>query len=385
MEAILSILLTLTAGPDGFFGGPVRFTLDSPIAEHRILQVADEAGKVIGYAQKNGTEYIMIAPALSANQAMNVSLSPAADAPMRVVLTMADHKIDVVIDGKHFTSYHFAPDLPKPFLYPVLLGEKNHRVTRGYPAEMLDYEVKETQDHPHHASWWVAQDEVNDGNFWHVSKDPAEQDQQKTREILEVTSGPVFGKLRAVNDWNHSDGHRIVQEEREYIFFAADEANRTTDMKVTFTAVDGDVTFRDTKEGGICSIRMNPLIDQKNGNGDMVNSRGGKGEAECWGKPAEWCDYVGELDGEKVGAAIMDNPANLRHPSRWHIRNYGLYSTSVFGLGAFGEATPGDYTIPKGDDLAFQFRVVMHLGDSEEAGIAKRYSAYTAAPTVAIK
>ncbi len=381
MEAVLMLLLTLKAGPEGNPCVPVRFALQGPLASAQVLEVLTPEGKPAGYAQKDGEEFVFIAPALKANEEAKFNLKEAKNPPTRVLLSMADHRIDVRVDGKLFTAYHFKPDQPKPYLYPVILGD-NLRLTRSYPLEMVESEGEKVRDHVHHVSWWVAYGEVNDANLWMAEGDYG---QQKPREILEVVSGPVFGKIRAVNDWNRADGNRVVQEEREYVFYASDTEDRATDMRVTFTATDGDVHFSDTKEGGICSLRMNPLLDEQHGNGRMVNSEGKVTEAECWGKPANWCDYSGNLNGKNVGIAVLDHPANLRHPTCWHIRAYGLYTANCFGLKAFGQDQSGDYTIPNGQELVFRYRVLMHMGNTEEAGIAGQYSGYSAPPVVSIK
>ncbi len=379
MQLVLLMMLTLKAGPEGFFGGPVRFAVTGALAEYPVLAVQTEDGRDLGFAQRDLGEFVFLVPALKPNEEMKLKLTPAKNPPTRVLLTLAEHKIPVSVDGVPFTVYHFAPDLPKPFLHPVLL-EGEHRLTRAYPIESVPYETESMRDHEHHASWWVAQDEVNHGRFWHVNEGHG---WQRTREIREVVSGPVFGKIRAVNDWVQ-DGTRVVEEEREYLFYATEGADRLTDMRVTFTATDGDVTFHDTKEGGVCSIRMNPLIDEKNGNGIMANSNGQVGEGECWGKAADWCDYSGSLNGQNVGIAVMDHPTNFRHPTHWHIRAYGLYSTSVFGLQAFGEAESGEYTLPGGKDLTFHYRVLMHKGNTQEAKVAEHYSSYSTPPAVTV-
>lgn len=381
MQAILMLLLTLKVGPEALPSAPVRFVVDGPLAACSVLEVRSQDGNLVGYAQKDGKEFVFIAPALEASQEATYTLTEAKDYPVRVLLSMADHKIDVRVDGALFTSYNYQPDQPKPYLYPVIIGDGLH-LTRAYPMENVETEGEKVRDHVHHTSWWVAYGEVNESNFWMAQGDHG---QQKPREILEVVSGPVFGKFRAVNDWNRPDGVREIQEEREYIFYAQESSDRLTDMRVTFSAVDHDIVFHDTKEGGICSLRMNPLIDEEHGNGRMANSEGKATEAECWGKPASWCDYSGNLNGQNVGIAVLDHPANLRHPSRWHIRAYGLYTANPFGLKAFGEQESGDYSLPKGQDLNFNYRVLMHLGNTEEARIGSQYRAYATPPSAAVK
>lgn len=381
MQAILMLLLTLKAGPEALPSAPVRFSLSGPLAVCEVLEVRNADESLFGYAQRDGKEFVFISPALEANQEVTFTLREAKEYPIRVLLTLADHKIDVRVDGKLFTTYHYEPDQPKPYLYPVILGD-GLRLTRAYPMENVETEGEKVRDHVHHTSWWVAYGEVNDSNFWMAEGNFG---QQKPREILEVVSGPVFGKFRAVNDWNRPDGQREIQEEREHIFYSEGSLDRLSDMRVTFTAVDHEVVFHDTKEGGICALRMNPLIDEQHGNGRMANSEGKVTEAECWGKPARWCDYSGNLNGQNVGIAVMDHPSNLRHPSHWHIRAYGLYTANVFGLKAFGEQESGNYTLPKGQDLTFHYRVLMHLGNTEEAGISNQYNAYATPPSVTVK
>ncbi len=375
--------LDIRADADGFGGGPVRFTVEGDLAKEDVLGLADKNGRTVGYAQRDGDEFVALAPALKRNGEISFGLIEVEDAPNRVELKQdEDHIIKVKIDGKHFTSYHYAPDLKKPFLYPVLLDGK-YPMTRGYPMEDIDGEPK---DHHHHTSWWVAYGEVNDSNFWHESDDSEER--QRTDDVS-VLSGPVFGRIHAKNSWVNGEKTE-VSEERIYTFYANDSVDRVTDMKVTFTATDGDVIFHDTKEGGICSFRMNPQIDEKTGNGKMTNSEGGQTAGECWGKPAKWNDYSGSLDGQNLGIAVFDHPDNLRYPTRWHIRDYGLYGANSFGLSYFTEKEDerlnGEYTIEDGDSLVFHYRTFIHLGDTQEANIETHYQAYVdPVTTVAVK
>ncbi|MCA9417501.1 MAG: PmoA family protein [Candidatus Omnitrophica bacterium] len=375
--------LEFHADADGFAGGPVRFTVEGDLAKADVLALTDDNGRTVGYAQKDGDEFVALAPSLKRNETVSYALSVAKDAPNRVELTQNDdHTIDVTIDGTLFTSYHYAPDLRKPFLYPVLL-EGKYRMTRGYPMEDFEGEPK---DHIHHKSWWVAYGEVNGSDFWGESD--KSNATQRTDEIAEVISGPVFGRLHAKNSWV-GDEKKEVSEERVYTFYAGEGPDRLTDMKVTFTATDGDAVFHDTKEGGICSFRLNPKIDEKHGNGKMTNSEGQSTAAECWGKPAKWNDYSGTLDGQNLGVAVFDNPDNLRYPTRWHIRDYGLYGANCFGLSYFTEDEEkklnGDYTIKDGDSLTFHYRVLIHTGNTEEANIEQEYQAYTDPASAVVK
>ena len=59
-------------------------------------------------------------------------------------------------------------------------------------------------------------------------------------------------------------------------------------------------------------------------------------------------------NGEKVGIAILDHPANPRHPVRWHVRGYGLFAANPFGLSVFtnDKSQDGAMTVEPGQTPA---------------------------------
>ncbi|HPA47385.1 MAG TPA: PmoA family protein [bacterium] len=338
-----------------------------------------------------GSVITFIPPKLEADQILRLIPATASGPEQRMqVRKAADYRIDVTAGDTLITSYCFQPDSEKPYLYPVI-GPKGTHLTRGFPMENLDFEKElKAQDHPHHRSFWVSYGDVNGGDFWMMGKDI-----QKTDEIAVAESGAVYGRILAKNSWMKADGQRCVSEQREYLFYNTPEEARVIDSVVTFTATDGDALFGATKEGGICSFRLNPKIDESHGNGVMRNSEGGQGAKECWAHRAAWCDYYGTLDGNVVGIAVFDHPTNLRYPTWWHIRDYGLYSANCFGLRDFFQLPikserdqpnkhVGDYLLPAGKSLTFNYRVVLHAGDTDQARIADRFAGYATPPQAEI-
>jgi len=134
------------------------------------------------------------------------------------------------------------------------------------------------------------------------------------------------------------------------------------------------VRFGDTKEGGICSVRVAAPMEADR-TGKIENAYGGVNEAETWGKRAPWCDYSGIVEGHRVGVAVFDHPGNFRYPTYWHVRNYGLMTANPFGLSHFlapAEAE-GSHVLPKGETLAFRYGVCVHAGDAAEGRVRDRY------------
>jgi hypothetical protein len=114
--------------------------------------------------------------------------------------------------------------------------------------------------------------------------------------------------------------------------------------------------------------------------GHIVNSEG-QTDGGTWGKRAAWCDYYGPVDGHVVGVAIFDHPSNPKHPTWWHVRDYGLFAANPFGVHDFERkpAGTGDIKIPSGESLTFKYRFYFHKGDDKQGKVAERYSEYAAA------
>ncbi|MCP4640323.1 MAG: hypothetical protein GY851_07825 [bacterium] len=295
----------------------------------------------------------------------------AIDSGVRITKQDAADALDVFIGGQHFTTYHYSNENKKPFLWPVL-GEDGVPVTRSWPMG----EAEDKTDHPHHKSLWSAYGDLNGVDCWGEGSKSGSQVSGKP----EFGSGADSGWIKVSNSWRSLEGKQVLAEAREYTFHNSPANARALDVKVTFTATDGDVLFKDTKEGGIVAFRIRDQIraDRK---GTITIATGAQGESKCWGKPSPWCDYSGPLEDGKVrGIAVFDHPTNLRHPSRWHVRNYGLLGANCFGLSYFtkNEDKPqnGDYTLKAGETLTFNYRVLIHSGDVNAADVAGQYAKY---------
>jgi hypothetical protein len=88
-------------------------------------------------------------------------------------------------------------------------------------------------------------------------------------------------------------------------------------------------------------------------------------------------DYWGQIDGKTVGVAFFDHPDNLRHPTYWHARTYGLFAANPFGLSHFvGKDQDGTHVVPAGQSLRLRYRLVFHEGDPQQAKVEQLYQDY---------
>lgn len=270
--------------------------------------------------------------------------------------------VDVLVNGKLFTRYVFAGD-PKPYCYPIM-GPTGKTITRSFPMEKV---AGETNDHPHHRSFWFTFGDVNGIDFWSESEKAGKIVHKEFEKLSD-------GVIRTRNDWIAPDGKKVCEDVRELKF-----SDQAIDFKITIKASDGPVKFGDTKEG-MMGIRVASSMDVDKGSGHIANSRGQK-DGDTWGKQAEWCDYYGPVDGKTVGIAVMDHPTSFRYPTYWHVRTYGLFAANPFGLKAFtnGKIADGGYSIPAGGKITFRYRILIHEGTTQEAKIAEAYSKYAKA------
>ncbi len=372
--------IALKAGEHMSTNVPLSLPFEGKAPTKRVQVLEPKTGKFFPATLRNNELVFVSEGAMPNTEHRYVVTLDDSDAPPRVVIEKRPDAdaLDVIIDDELVTTYYYAKENKKPFLWPLNVQEEV-TVTRDWPMgeKML------TTDHPHHKSCWTAYGDINGVDCW------AEGDKSGFQIADEVTwgSGDAYGWIISVNTWTNNAKEPVVSEIREYRFYATPPRERLFDVNVTFVADRGDVLFKDTKEGGLISVRMRDDLTEKQGKGVITNALGKTGMAECWGKPSPWCDYSGNLDGVgTIGVSLFDHPNNLRHPTCWHVRDYGLMGANCFGLSYFTEKDPerknGDYSLKSGEKLHFKYRVYLHGGDVKEARVADRYADYATPPQV---
>ena len=299
----------------------------------------------------------------------------AEDGKGTVELKQAETAVEVTVDGKPFTTYRFAPaaDDPqfvRPYFYPVLAPDG---------TELTSDQVRSTGDHPHHRSLYVAHGDVNGADHWsHMLKD--KQPRQRHLGFDRAEGDTLVERLA----WDGAGGGEpVLRETRTFRFFAFEDGARGVDLTVVLTpAGDAPVTLGDTKEAGLCSVRVAKGISDK----PTITTAGGLGGDAAWGKAAAWCDLSGTIDGKPYGVAVLDHPANHGFPTRWHVRGYGLMTANPFGLSDFDKSPKGTgaLKLEPGKPATFRYRVIFHAGDADAAKISEKSLAYlTEAKTAA--
>ena len=297
-----------------------------------------------------------------------------------VELTKLDDRVRVELNGSLFTEYVFK-GAAKPYCYPII-GPSGASMTRDWPMKDTP---GEDHDHPHHRGFWFGHGDVNGADLW--TDKGAKTGKVIPIEPIETTSGKESGTIKTRNKWVNAEGKTLCTDEVTFRFYnPAGVPARWFDYEITVHATDGDVLLGDTKEGTFAfriaeSMRLKRFTPKGEkvipGDGHIVSSEGVR-DGEVWGKRAAWVDYFGPVNGKTVGVAIFDAPTNLRHPTTWHARDYGLMAANPFGLHDFEKAAKGagNYTIPAGKSLTLRYRIYFHDGDEKQGRVAEQYKAF---------
>lgn len=294
-----------------------------------------------------------------------------------VQITRAEGRLLVQVAGKAFTEYRYE-NVPRPCLFPVL-APGGERLTRNWPMAEGENEEK---DHPHHLSLWFGHLKVNGHDFWSVAANAGKIVHDR---FIEVKSGSRVGVIATENKWVARDGTLVLRDQQTIRIYNRDR-DRILDYEVTLRATEGDVTFGDDKDGLMAirlaeTMRLKPNAHNQGKPGGHIVMSTGVRDAQTWGKRAAWCDYHGPVGGRILGVAIFDHPSNPRHPTWWHVRDYGLFAANPFGIRHFEnlqDRSAGDMKLPRGQSVTFKYRFYFHEGDEIQAQVARRYAEYIA-------
>lgn len=293
-----------------------------------------------------------------------------------------EKKVDVMIDGKLFTSYCWYDNVFKPVLYPVCTSAGTI-ITRGFPLQPRE---GERNDHLHQIGIWLNYGNVNGYDFWGNGVSGArnpEGGEVKHMEIKTMSGGTGEGLMITKESWCDPSGKELLAENTEYHFIAKG-STRIIDRITTLTATGNNVVMKDTKEGmlGIRVARQlelpskdDVILTDAKGNpttvkalsntgvtGNYKSSEGVTGEA-VWSTRARWMDLYGNIGNEKISLVICDHPKNQSYPTYWHARGYGLFAANPLGAKDFTQGKEElNFTIPAGKSTTFRYRIIINSG-----------------------
>jgi hypothetical protein len=302
--------------------------------------------------------------------------------PVKIVKENNQHKIDVFIGSKLFTSFLYPDTLEKPVLYP-LYAANGTVVTRGFPIKPLP---GEPTDHPHHLGLWFNFENVNGLDFWNNSYAiPAAKKNMygwiKTDRIIKTADGSK-GILAYHANWTNQKNEVLLEETTQFEF-SGTATQRIID-RITVLKANTEVNFNDAKDG-LLGLRVahelqipgkqdQKFTDDKGNvtlvkantdkiaNGNYLTSEGKEGDS-AWSTRGVWCKMYGKMKNDSISIAIIDHPGNPNYPTYWHARGYGLFAANPLGEKIFTNGkTTKNLHLNKGETVRFVYRIVIDEG-----------------------
>jgi hypothetical protein len=271
------------------------------------------------------------------------------------VVPLADHQATFTVDGIERLRWHFGPNYPRPFFYP-LVGPSGAALTRmGHPG---------APDHDHHRSIWFAHEKVLGIDFW-SDRTPA---RVRQKQWLAYQDGDDEAIMAVLLGWY--DGHdpkELLTQELVASMRPVGDGEALVELQSIFTPLAESLELGQTNFGFL-AVRVAKSISEFFGGGELRSSEGASGEAAVFGKQARWMDYSGlvasgrrkpadEMEpGESVveGITYFDHAANPGYPAHWHVREDGW-------MGASFNRT-GSYVIRRDKPLLLRYLLYAHTG-----------------------
>lgn len=219
--------------------------------------------------------------------------------------------------------------------------------TRNHPPR----EGTDATDHATmHPGIWLAFGDLSGADFWrnkaHVQHDGFVEAPRVDGSRASFT---IRNRYRSGDDTLCTEvcRHRLLRHPTGWLLT----------YESTFTG-ERPFAFGDQEEMGL-GVRVATPLRVKEGTGEIFNSRSQRNEKNVWGQTADWCDYRGEVNGQRVGLMLMPDPANFR-PCWFHARDYGFVAANPFGRKAFTRGELSRVEIKPGESFRLRFGVLVH-------------------------
>jgi len=272
----------------------------------------------------------------------------------KIEAKLQKNQVVVTIGGQLFTCYQFDASQKYPYFWPV-----------NGPASGQSVTTETSEPYPHHHSLFFGCDRVNGGNYWQDTNERGQILSQRPKIVEAAGSRVIFTD---VGLWKQPAKQPILRDQRQIVITAPSESLRLIDFQVTMEPLT-DIRILKTNHS-LFSARMVPELGVTAG-GTLVNAAGDTKEKGTFGVASPWCDYYGTRAGVTEGLAIFQHPSNRWYPAQWFTRDYGFFSpTPMYWL-------EGDQLdLPKGQKLTLSYRVIVHSGNTQEAGISALFETY---------
>ncbi|HXJ73483.1 MAG TPA: PmoA family protein [Candidatus Dormibacteraeota bacterium] len=232
----------------------------------------------------------------------------------------------------------------------------------------------------HHGVWWAWTKTKFDGrepDFWNMGE-------AKGRvEYLGMDStweGPVHAGLRAQHRFvDLTAAEPVVALSETWTVTVFGPAGRTAwifELESEQTCNTGQpLSLPEYHYGGL-GVRGNRAWDGKD-HTYFLTSEGETDRIKAHATRARWCDMSGEVDGQRVGIAILGHPLNFRSPQPMRV-----HPTEPFFC--FAPQQAGDMLLRPGEIYRSRYRFVVHDGPPDRTDLDRLWNDFASPPVARV-
>src|SRR5262245_44337027 len=192
--------------------------------------------------------------------------------PRCTLIPLPDHQVAFQVDGAERVRWHFGPQYPRPFFYPLVGPASGLSLTRmGHPG---------APDHDHHRSIWFAHEKVSGVNFW----GDATMARVRQKQWLAYQDGENEAVMAVRLGW--FDGHdpkELLEQDLLVALIPGREEESLVEFQSSFRPFAEQLEFGKTNFGFL-AVRVAKAVSAFFGGGTLTNSAGAAGEPAIFGK-----------------------------------------------------------------------------------------------------
>lgn len=274
----------------------------------------------------------------------------------QVSFQQGDGELVIRVDGKPIATYVYEDsEIPRPYFAHVKTPE-GIQVTRNHPP----LPGKDKGDHDTmHPGIWMAFGDLDGEDFW---RNKAKV--KHMRFVHEPVANSASGWFVEEKHYLRPNGSVVCKEEFSFsIHLRPDTLHGPGGCLLVWDSTfssDDEFFFGDQEEMGLGLRVATPMSEVKGG--ELSDSVGRKGAREIWSKSAQWCDYSGVIDDQRVGMTLMCHPENFRE-SWMHARDYGFIAANPFGRNAMNKGQPSKVIVKPNETLRLRYAIFVHSED----------------------
>jgi hypothetical protein len=377
-----TIQLTVDAGAFARRGTVVAFELPREL-KGDLYGLRDKSGGMIPL-QVNVTRATFVLPELAAGAKKSYEIVQLKGRPVAgqgVQLARVKNRLDVELAGRKVLSFVTGPhDLPNSDIKPIFLRggyihpvytPSGRTVTDDYPS-----------DHYHHHGIWFAwtKTEFEGGHpdFWNMGDGTGRVE----FEALEDTwSGPVHAGFRSRQRYVALTGagpKTALSEQWDVRIYSVGKSPKpyfVFDIAVTQQCATGSPLILEEYRYGGVAVRGHR--DWKDKSKVAFLTSEGKTRENGNATRGRWCHIGGPVEGQLVGIAVLDHPANFRAPAPLRIHPDDPYFN-------YAPSQAGKFEIRPGEKFILRYRYIVADGRPDPDELNRLWNDYANPPEVTI-